>query len=230
MKATFYLLTIIFFSICFVACEKDNLDIAPNATFGGEIRDMETGELVEQEIIRGSQIYFIELGWDNPPVQAMAVKNDGTFQNNLMFAGDYKIILNKGNYIPQDTIDFRINKGKNYKVFEVLPYIRIVNPDIRYKGNKVVAKFSLQQYTVDPVNTIALFAHTESHVSSNIQTAKVSSEINIAVSPLTEYELSMDLSQTTGIEREHSYFFRIGALSSTSEAKYNYSPAVEIDL
>ena len=61
MKATFYLLTIIFFSICFVACEKDNLDIAPNATFGGEIRDMETGELVEQEIIRGSQIYFIEL-------------------------------------------------------------------------------------------------------------------------------------------------------------------------
>jgi len=36
-----------------------------------------------------------------------------------MFAGDYKIILNKGNYIPQDTIDFRINKGKNYKVFEV---------------------------------------------------------------------------------------------------------------
>mgnify|MGYP003199778560 CR=1 FL=1 len=207
MKATFYLLTIIFFSICFVACEKDNLDIAPNATFGGEIRDMETGELVEQEIIRGSQIYFIELGWDNPPVQAMAVKNDGTFQNNLMFAGDYKIILNKGNYIPQDTIDFRINKG-----------------------NKVVAKFSLQQYTVDPVKTIALFAHTESHVSSNIQTAKVSSEINTAVSPLTEYELSMDLSQTTGIEREHSYFFRIGALSSTSEAKYNYSPAVEIDL
>ena len=202
MKATFYLLTIIFFSICFVACEKDNLDIAPNATFGGEIRDMETGELVEQEIIRGSQIYFIELGWDNPPVQAMAVKNDGTFQN----------------------------KGKNYKVFEVLPYIRIVNPDIRYKGNKVVAKFSLQQYTVDPVKTIALFAHTESHVSSNIQTAKVSSEINTAVSPLTEYELSMDLGQTTGIEREHSYFFRIGALSSTSEAKYNYSPAVEIDL
>ena len=132
--------------------------------------------------------------------------------------------------VDQDTIDFRINKGKNYKVFEVLPYIRIVNPDIRYKGNKVVAKFSLQQYTVDPVKTIALFAHTESHVSSNIQTAKVSSEINTAVSPLTEYELSMDLSQTTGIEREHSYFFRIGALSSTSEAKYNYSPAVEIDL
>ena len=62
------------------------------------------------------------------------------------------------------------------------------------------------------------------------QTAKVSSEINTAVSHLTEYELSMDLSQTTGIEREHSYFFRIGALSSTSEAKYNYSPAVEIDL
>lgn len=52
MKATFYLLTIIFFSICFVACEKDNLDIAPNATFGGEIRDMETGELVYNRQIK----------------------------------------------------------------------------------------------------------------------------------------------------------------------------------
>ena len=94
----------------------------------------------------------------------------------------------------------------------------------------LVNKFSPVSYTHLDVYKRQLFAHTESHVSSNIQTAKVSSEINTAVSPLTEYELSMDLSQTTGIEREHSYFFRIGALSSTSEAKYNYSPAVEIDL
>ena len=58
----------------------------------------------------------------------------------------------------------------------------------------------------------------------------MSSEINTAVSPLTEYELSMDLSQTTGIEREHSLFFQNRSIEQYVEAKYNYSPAVEIDL
>ena len=46
----------------FSSCEKDNLDYAPDASFSGEIRDLETGELVQQDILEGAKIYFIELG------------------------------------------------------------------------------------------------------------------------------------------------------------------------
>ena len=40
------------------SCELDNYD-GPDATLSGRIIDKETGELVEQDIIRGTQIEFI---------------------------------------------------------------------------------------------------------------------------------------------------------------------------
>ena len=80
----------------FYSCEKDNLE-GPDAIFAGELRDRKTGELIQQEISDGSRVYFIEQGWgDNPPVQNMVVKKDGTFYNGMIFSGDYKIILNRG--------------------------------------------------------------------------------------------------------------------------------------
>ena len=42
----------------------------------------------------------------------------------MIFSGDYKIILNRGNYVPLDTLDMKIKPGKNYQVFEVNPYLR----------------------------------------------------------------------------------------------------------
>ena len=72
------------------SCELDNYD-GPDATLSGRIIDKETGELVEQDIIRGTQIEFIEHGYDNPLTQYMVIKNDGTYANKMMFANDYTI-------------------------------------------------------------------------------------------------------------------------------------------
>ena len=44
--------------------------------------DIETGELVEQDIIDGAQIEFIEHGFENPETQYMVIKNNGTYRNN----------------------------------------------------------------------------------------------------------------------------------------------------
>lgn len=229
MKKNLTIIALLAFLGIFSSCEKDNLDYAPNASFSGEIRDLETGELVQQDILEGSKIYFIEQGWDNPPVQAMVFKNDGTFQNNLMFSGDYKIIMNKGNYIPLDTIRHQLKKGSNTHTFEVIPYIRITDTDIKFRDGKVIAKFKMQQTTGNPVKAISLFAHPDISVGYRIQTANVTYEIN-AVAEDTEYEISMDISKYDKISRGNSYYFRIGALSSAAEAKYNYAPAMNVDL
>lgn len=213
----------------FYSCEKDNLDYAPDASFSGEIRDLETGELVQQDILEGAKIYFIELGWNNPPVQSMVFKNDGTFQNNLMFSGDYKIIMNKGNYIPQDTIRYQMKKGANTHTFEVIPYIRITDTDIKFRDGKIVAKFKMQQTTSEPVKAISLFAHPDISVGYRIQTASVTYELN-TIAEDVEYEIVMDINNYNKISTGNSYYFRIGALSGASEAKYNYAPAVNVDL
>jgi len=213
----------------FSSCEKDNLNYAPNASFSGEIRDLETGELLPQDILEGSKIYFIELGWNNPPVQSMVFKNDGTFRNDLMFAGDYKIILNKGNYVPLDTLLYQMKPGANTQLFEVVPYVRIKDADIKFRDGKVIAKFKMQQNSNNPIKAISLFAHPDISVGYRIQTASVTYELNTNAQD-SEYEITMDISNYSQIKTGNSYYFRIGALSSAAEAKYNYSPAINVDL
>lgn len=85
MKKHLLLLVVVVVSGIFYSCEKDNLE-GPDAIFAGELRDRKTGELIPQEVSDGSRVYFIEQGWgDNPPVQNMVIKKDGTFYNGMIF-------------------------------------------------------------------------------------------------------------------------------------------------
>ena len=215
--------------VALTSCEKDNLD-GPDATFAGELRDKKTGELLPQEMVNGSRIYFIEQGWgDNPPVQSMVVKRDGSFYNGMVFSGDYEVILDKGNYVPLDTMDIKIKPGMNYHVFEVNPYLRIINPEIFISEEKVIAKFKLEQVTSNEVYRISLFAHSHIDVSNGLNIINKTVELNRSVSGDEEFELSINLKENSSILIPgKTYYFRIGAQSHGNEVKYNYAEAIKL--
>lgn len=223
----YILLTIL--SCLLFSCEKDYLD-APDAVFAGELRDKKTGELIPQEVSDGSRIYFIEQGWgDNPPVQNMIIKRDGTFYNGLIFSGDYKVILNRGNYVPLDTIDMHLNPGKNYRVFEVNPYLRILEPQIFIKDGKAIAKFKLEQVTANKVDRISLFVHPHIDVSNKLNVVNQTVMLDRSIEDGEKFELSINLSDySSTLKKGQNYYFRIGAQSQGNEAKYNYSEAVKL--
>lgn len=231
MKKILIICLAIWFCCSFSSCEKDNLD-GPNATFSGELRDKKTGELIPQEISDGSRVYFIEMGWgDNPPVQNMVIQKDGTFNNSMIFSGDYKIIMNKGNYVPLDTIDFKIKKGKNFQVFEVNPYLRILEPEITLNGRNVVAKFKLEQVTSNQVYRISLFAHSHIDVSNKLNIVNKMQNVDRQISDGEAFELSINLDEnSSNLKSGQSYYFRIGAQSHGNETKYNYAASVKIDI
>src|SRR5690554_4274096 len=114
------------------SCELDQLDNydGPNATISGGIYDYQTGELVEQDIINGMQIEYVEHGFDNPQTQYMVVKNDGTYRNNLMFSGTYTIQPVRGNFVPVEAQEIEVS-GDTRHDFEVQPYIRVRNVEIQ---------------------------------------------------------------------------------------------------
>lgn len=213
------------------SCEKDNLD-GPDATLAGELRDIDTDELVPQEILDGSRVYFIEKGWgDNPLVQNTVIKRDGTFYNGLIFSGDYDIIMDKGNYVPLDTLSVELKPGNNFYVFHVQPYIRVINPNIFLDGDRIIARFSIEQTTNNYVNRISLFAHSHIDVSQRLNVVNQSVDLNRLVDKNEVFELSINLSDYQSILKPgNSYYFRIGAVSTASEAKYNYSTAVQISI
>ena len=196
-----------------------------------KIRDKKTGELIPQEISDGSRIYYIEQGWENPSVQNMVIKKDGTFNNSLMFSGNYKIILNRGNFVAQDTIDMKIHPGDNFKVFEVVPYLRIIEPEIQLKDRVVTAKFKLEQVTSNKVYRVSLFAYSHIDVSSKLNLVNKTIELNRAIADGEEFQLSINLDEySSTLLSGKSYYFRIGAQSQGSETKYNYATAVKLNL
>lgn len=218
--------------LLFISCDLHELDNykGPDATIFGGIYDVETGELVQQDILHGMQIEYVENGFDNPETQYMVVKNDGTFMNKLMFSGTYTIQPVRGNFVPVPKQGIEV-KGDTRIDFKVQPYIRIKNLNIKKQDNKVVATFQVQQTISNKVSRLALFAHPEPNVGSSLNTVSSIMITNAIIYPETEYTLEIDLANNASrLKPGEQYYFRVGALMDAPEAKYNYAPAVRLTL
>ncbi|MCF0054091.1 DUF3823 domain-containing protein [Dyadobacter sp. LJ53] len=211
------------------ACKIDNYP-APDAQLYGTFLDIETNEPVEQDIIRGSTIEFIEHGYASQTKQVMIVKNDGTYRNNLIFANQYTITPVRGNFVPAEPQEVTV-AGETKLDFKVQPYIRVKDAKIEKSGSKVVATFKIQQTVINNVRKIGLYAHPEPSVGEPMRTVLSETEINGATDPNKVYKLEIDIpSNSNNLKTGSSYFFRIGAIIDAPESKFNYAKAVRIAL
>lgn len=214
------------------SCELDQLDNydGPDSTISGGIYDRETGELVEQDIINGMQIEYVEHGFDNPQTQYMVVKNDGTYRNDLMFSGTYTIQPVRGNFVPVEAQEIQVS-GDTEQNFEVQPYIRVRNVEIEKQEGKVVATFNLEQTVTNPVRRIGLFTHEQVNVGEPLNLVSSVVNVNAVTNDVTRYRLEINLEAHTGqLQSGKEYYFRVGAQIDAPEAKYNYAPAVRITI
>lgn len=214
----------------FTSCELDNY-AEPNASLSGAIIDQETGEPVQGDIISGTTIELIEHGYENPSIQQLVVKVDGTYRDDMMFPGTYSIIpLRRGNFVPMtDTVVIDI-QGQTVKNFEVQPYIRILDPNITIEGTKIKATFRLQQTVENKVSAIGLFGHSSPSVGEPLQFGKKTKNLRNVVDPSEVFELELDVRTDRDFEKGKAYHFRIGALIDADEAEYNYAPAVRLTI
>ena len=225
-KIKFYFATIIILVIA-GSCEIDNYD-GPNAAFYGTIIDNVTQGPIEQDIINGAQIEYIEQGFANPKSQYLIIKTDGTFRNNQMFAGTYSIRPVKTNFVPVGSQEIEIN-GETKLDFLVQPYIRVNDVTIQKSGTKIVATFKIQQTVTDDVIKIGLYAHPEPSVGEPMNTVKTEQDINAVTDENTVYTLEIDLTSSSSVLKPgKQYFFRVGALIDAPESMFNYDTAVRI--
>jgi len=209
--------------------ELDNYD-GPNATISGGIYDVDTGELLQQDIINGMQIEYVEHGFENPQIQRMIVKTDGTYRNNLMFAGTYTIQVVRGNFQPVEPEEIKV-EGNTVKNFEVRPYIRIRDAVIERQDNKIVATFNLSQTVTNQVSRLGLFVHEEPNVGEPLNQLASVVNFNAVSNDVTRYSLEINLDANAAVlQSGKEYYFRVGALIDAPEAKYNYAPAVRIGI
>ncbi len=211
------------------ACKIDNYP-APDSQLHGTFLDIETNEPVEQDIIRGSTIEYIEHGYASQTKQVMIVKNDGTYRNNLIFSNTYTITPVRGNFVPTQSQEVTV-KGETQLDFKVQPYIRVKDAKIEKIGTKVVATFKLQQTVINNVKKIGLYAHPEPGVGEPMRTVLADQEINAVIDPNKVYKLEIDLpSNSSNLKTGSQYFFRVGAIIDAPESKFNYAKAVRLTL
>jgi hypothetical protein len=216
-------------ALAFSSCEKDNYD-GPTAGISGRFIDAETNELVQQDIIRGTQIEITEHGYDNPSPQYLIVKVDGTYENSMLFENTYTVQPVRGNFVAVAKQDMHIGSGTVLD-FKVTPYIRVLQPSITRNGDKVTATFKLQQTVVNNIRKIGLYAHKDVQVGEPMRLVAAEQELNAVANPAQTYTLEIDLpSVSSQLKPGTSYYFRVGALIDMGEAKLNYAPAVQIAL
>lgn len=226
-----YILIIVLVSTLFTSCELDNLD-GPNAGLFGRVLDEDSGELVEQDIIRGGELQIWEQGIPNVTPQTLNYKVDGTYKDSKLFAGTYKVIPLRTNFNPIDTIVVNI-QGQTELDIMVRPYIRILNPSITKTGNVVTATFSLEQTLFGNVSKIGLYAGADANVGEPIRLVKAEQNINASVFPLNPqqtYTISIDADTEQDLQVGSLYYFRIGALYDAPNARFNYATAVAVQL
>lgn len=227
MKISFYIFCL--FAVGLLSCELDNYD-APTASFSGQFIDAQTRALVEQDLINGTVIQLAEHGYDPVGLQYLIVKNDGTFENKLLFENTYTVQPVRGNFYPVDAQELKIGTG-TVMDFMVTPYLRIINPQINYLDGKVTATFSVEQSGASNVRKIGFFAHPNSVVGQPVQMFSVEKDLNRDVTVDEVFTLVIDVAANSTIfGKADDFYFRIGAIANAAESKYNYVSAERITL
>lgn len=223
--------------------ELDNLD-GPDAQISGKFIDSGTGETVQMETYTGAVtgvMNVTELGWDFEAIQDWLVKYDGTYRNNRVFAGDYRIESTRLNCFPfSDTIS--LSKGENMQDFEVTPYCRIVDPQITYNSTtkKIVATFQVamgDSIKISSVSQVKLCASTDVFVGNyfNLCGSDAGAKKTTATLPGEMVTLTIDTTlpaNSTQFMYVRDHYVRIAAqaMGSGNNAKrfYNFSPVFKI--
>jgi hypothetical protein len=223
--------TILFFAAVALcsSCGLDEIDNyeQPNAGLSGRIIDDETGELVQQDIIRGGVIEIIEQGYVTP--QYLILKVDGTYANTRLFANTYTVQPKRGNFKVVDAQEVNI-KGQTTLDFRVIPYIRIKEAQIVRNDNIITATFKMEQTSVSNILKVGLYAHPDPNVGEPMHIARKEVNINAVADPNQVYTIQLDTFSDPDLVEGKKMFFRIGALIDVPEAKYNYAPTVNIQL
>ncbi len=214
-------------SLSLTACELDNYD-GPNARIYGEVRDIRTGELVQQDI-NGTKIMYEELGFENPDRQQMIFRVNGEYRNDLMFAARYDIYFEESNFVIPDRLEgYEVKRGENRLDFEVQPYIRISDVAIRKEADDIVATFTVTPTVESAVRSVALFGHIDYVVGDSFAQARTTQNVNESFKDTGRvFTLRMSRSQ---FKSGQAYYFRVGAVVDVANAKHNYAPAVRLTI
>ena len=234
------------------SCSMFKYDVldGPNAQINGCLLDIQTGEKigVETSSSDAGALVVIEQNWDGESEQSWLVRFDGMYTNNLIFAADYVFSTKKLPCYQPANNAFTVKAGKNRMNLSMLPFCRILNPEIRYDAaaKKVIATFSVElgdPAGANQITNVALCGNTQLFVGCNYQNlakndagakkkdVKPGELITLEIDATPGSDL-FGVNSRTGAPYVQDRYFRIAAMATgngyNSNKYYNFSPIFKL--
>jgi hypothetical protein len=260
--------------------ELDNYD-GPNAQVAGRLLDEKTGEIIgveaafSQEIdwanvdwtnwifpvitVSKGSLIVNELGWKNKQGeevyqdQRWFIRFDGRYRNNLIFAGDYKVLFKELPCYENNQVLSLKEGANNNQDLKVTPFCRIVDPKITYDAATKKMKATFKVELGDPTKANAVMnlrfcGNTQLFVGATVfnlasEDAGAKKEgfswgdmVFPAVQPGQEVTLEIDANPAGANANLFKYdqvrYFRIAAMASgngyNTQQAYNFSPTYKV--
>ena len=242
-------------ALCVTSCDWFVLDNMPghDATVTGKIVDAD-GNLVPSEVYSYTQNYstynngyinIVELGWDEEAYQTWFVKNNGTYRNNLVWAGKYRMDTKDANFYPV-THEFELKKGDNEVNFTVQPYVKFLSQEFTYDATTKKIIGTCQVQVTDPtkttsLNEVRLCCYTDCFVSTyfnNCSNDAGAVKQNVAFDADGKATVTVEIdtqleANFTEFKYERVHYVRFAALatgSANSSARYNFTQTYSLKL
>lgn len=213
----------------FVGCnEIDNYD-APGETLTGSVIDEITNEPIVTEQPNGFRIKMSEVSWsENPQPEYFWGKADGTFNNTKIFKGTYEITPVEGAFFPVEPITKEI-KGSVSVDFKVTPYLSVMASDISMSNGVLNVSYTISRSKVsDKIIDARVFVSTNPSVGTNILINDFSPLKDLSEIDDTEILKTTFKESIEGLDKNKTYYVRVGARTNNSSKRYNFTKIVTL--
>ena len=229
----FYMLLIS--AILGYSCAFDNLD-EPDARFYGKIIDQTTGQNYTMSS-NSLRIRMWETSYkENPTPRDLNVMDDGTFNNNKLFAGTYKVLAFQGAFWPlEDTLTVQLKSGgETEQNFSVTPYLKVSVVDYNLTGTTLTIRGKLEapinQGLPNVLDIRPFVAITRYVGAANITSYSDPFRIDINRDFNDGVGDEIYTMTITGLLQGRTFYVRLGARVDDSYKGYNYSEIFSIDV
>ncbi|WP_164849934.1 DUF3823 domain-containing protein [Mucilaginibacter limnophilus] len=232
------------------SCSKDYDNYPePEETLTGSVVDSETGEGIQTEAGgNGTRIRLDELSYsDNPTPYYFYSMQDGTFNNNKIFKGHYRVSV-EGPFVPllqtdasgNVTVDNRkeldINGTTNVQ-FEVEPFLNVEwvgEPVYNAADSTVTVQARFTRGTSNPnfqqnITDVYLYVNFLPYVGNNYRVDRLSTQVSYSgdTAPVGE---TITLTSSNKLDQHRDYYLRVGARISYGQNWYNYTTVKKLTI
>ena len=225
--------------IAVTSCMEVDNWAEPDVRVHGRIINSLTGEnLLTSQGDWGIRIWERTWTASEPTSQSLAVMQDGSYNNNKLFAGRYDMLPYGGAFWPVDTVKDVVFNGTTEQDFTVTPYLQLQGFEASLNGLKLMLSCQLKAPIRDGLPNLV---EIKPFVSLN-QFCGATNFIDIAEYNNTRKQINKSWMDEVGdvetsgiyhigpiaVKPGYTYYVRLGANVNDANRKYNYTEIIKI--